>query len=487
MSKEIRIRIATVLILVAAVVLAPSAPAQETKPSAPPGTETVTAGETSSVDEFIKQTKKPAPWLSWGADVRLREIFAPNLLFNQEDRHFQRYRFRAWTKITPIKDIDINARIVWELRHFCQPSRELAARNAKVIDEWTGNEAIIDKLNVQWTNVLGMPLTLKVGRQDIIYGNGWLVLDGTPLDGSRTIFFDAARAMLDMKDINTKFDLNFICQRADSDYWLPPFCDKDFHNIEQDEIGVIAYVSNKSLPKTQIDGYFIYKHDEQDLGKEPGDVGAGRLAPWQVGANADIYTFGARVAGDIGENWKYRAEMAHQFGHKNGRDLSTLGLNSRLSYFCKDKCNNNFRVGYEYLSGDKNSSAGTDEQFDPLWGRWPQFSELYAYTVALEARPGEATNMHRFNVGWSCNPAKKLELCADYNMLFADKNSYSARPYFTDSGCLKGHQVAGLLRYKISDHIAGHLLAELFFPGDYYTKDYNEVAGFFRYELVFTW
>ncbi len=39
----------------------------------------------------------------------------------------------------------------------------------------------------------GMPLTATVGRQDIIEGVGWLVMDGTPLDGSRTVYFDAAR------------------------------------------------------------------------------------------------------------------------------------------------------------------------------------------------------------------------------------------------------------------------------------------------------
>ncbi|KPK86230.1 MAG: hypothetical protein AMJ81_01865 [Phycisphaerae bacterium SM23_33] len=433
----------------------------------------------------MQKTKQPVPWLTWGADARLREIFTPNLLLDREDRHFQRYRFRIWTTVTPVENLSFNARLVWEPRHFCQPSRTLNARNARIIDEWTVNEAIADQFNIEWKNIFGLPVTVKAGRQDIIFGNGWLVLDGTPLDGSRTIFFDAIRGTLDLKDINTTVDLIYICQQADSDQRLPPFCDKDFHNIEQDEQGVIVYVTNKSLDRTQIDGYFIYKHDEQDLGSEPGDIGP--LAPWQVGTNADIFTFGARVAGDVGEHWKYRAEFAQEFGDKNGRDLCAFGFNSQVSYFLRDNWNNNFRVGYEYLSGENDPDSGSDSQFDPLWGRWPQWSELLAYTVALENRPGEQTNLHRVGVGWSCTPHEKLELCADYHLLFADKNTFRDRPFFTDHGCFKGQLLTGLLKYKFNKHIAGHVLAELFFPGDYYSDVRNEVAGMFRYEIVFTW
>jgi len=443
----------------------------------------------ADVDDFMTKCKRPCEWLCFGGDIRLREIFSPNLLLDQEDRHFQRYRFRLWSKITPVKDVEVNVRLVWEPRHYCEPDRVLRARDASVINSWTGSEAIFDHMNLKWSNVLGLPLTVTVGRQDIILGNGWLVLDGTPLDGSRTIFFDAARATIDLKDINTKVDLIGIRQKSDSDYWLKPFCDKDFHNMEQDEAGAIIYVSNTSLPNTQIDGYFIYKHDDQDLGSQPGDVGAGALAPWQTGATGDIYTIGGRVAGTIDQDgrWKYRVEGAHQFGHKNGRQLCAFGFNSQIRYFFKDKWNNNLRAGYEYLSGDKQSSRGRDEQFDPLWGRWPQFSELYVYPVALENRPGETTNFHRLGFGWSCKPHEKLDLAADYHLLWADRHPARNNAFFTNNGAFRGQLLTGVLKYKFNPHISGHLLAEVFMPGNFYDKARNEVAGFFRYELTFTW
>ena len=493
MNKERPMQMWMVVVLAAAVMMAPSLALAQAAEAAEGDEPKAAAGKTfaESLDEFIKQSKDPAPWLNWGADARLRVVFTPNLLLDREDSHWQRYRFRAWATIKPIKDFALNTRLVWEPRHYCQPSRKFVVRDATLIDEWTRNEAIFDRMNVQWSNVLGMPLTLKVGRQDIILGDGWLVLDGTPMDDSRTIFFDAARATLDLKDMKTTVDLIFICQNADSDYWLPPICDKDFHNIEQDELGIILYASNKSLAKTQIDGYLIFKHDRRELT----GVDAG-VAPWTQGADAEIYTLGGRVAGDIDEHWKYRAELAGQFGRKNGRDLNALGFNSRVSYFRKDKLNNNFRVGYEYLSGDKESTTGTDEQFDPLWGRWGRFSELLAYTVSLENRLGETTNLHRVGLGWSCNPTKKLEVCADYNLLFADKNSYRTipgdkstprRPFFSKSGCFRGQLLGLLLKHELTPHVKHHVLAELFAPGDFYDDLNDEFAAFLRYEIMFTW
>ena len=484
------------LAAVAAVVLAGPAWAQEAAKPAEPGTSEAGCERQSltadGLEEWLAASKKPCDWLSLGADARLREIFSPNLLLDQEDRHFQRYRFRVWSTITPCENLNLNTRLVWEPRHFCQPSRTAETRDGRYIDEWTGNEAIFDKMNIEAKKIGGMPVSVKVGRQDIILGNGWLVLDGTPLDGSRTIFFDAARATVELEEVKTKVDLIYINQHADSDWWIKPFCDKDFHNMEQDEQGAIVYVTNKSLDKTQLDGYFMWKHDERDIGDHPGDIRAGNLAPWQAGTEGDIYLFGGRIAGDLGENWKYRAEFAQEFGRKDKRDLCAWGANTRLEYHFNDKYKNNLRVAYEYLSGDDPSTPGKDEGFDPLWCRWPQFSELLAYTIALEKRPGEWSNLHRVGFGWTTHPTDKLEWCNDYHLLFADEpNAYGRRPIgghdtFADD-CFRGQLFTSLLRYKFNKHIAGHLIAELFCPGDFYADYRDQTAGFFRYELTFTW
>ncbi len=445
---------------------------------APPGEDTG-----SAVEDWIASSKQPLPWLTWGADLRLREVFAANLLLNKEDRHFQRYRLRLWTTITPIKDVDINARLIYEPRHFCQPARQAAFRDGEYLDEWTLSEAVFDNLNVKWSNALGLPVDFTIGRQDIQFGNGWLVKDGSPLDGSRTVFLDAARATVRLEDAKTTIDLVYVDHHSESGYYLKPFCDEDYPLTEQDERGAIVYVTNKSLPDTQIDGYFIYKSSEQDLGSMPTDG----VQSWQGGVDGDVYALGARLAGDVGENWKYRAEFAKEFGRKDGAPLCALGFNSRLEYHLNDKYKNNFRADYEYLSGD-DPDTGKNEQFDPLWGRWPHFSEMLIYTAALENRVSEITNMHRFGVGWTTTPHEKLEFRTDYNVLFADqRDSYGSRAYFTGSSCFRGQLVTAWLTYKFNKHVSGHLMGELFFPGEFYSNAYNEVGAWVRYQIEFVW
>ena len=455
-------------------------PAEKAKPAE--------AGQAECDCMFCKAKEaihQETPWLALSADLRLREVFTPNLLLDGEDRHFQRYRTRLGATVTPCKDIDLDFRLVYEPEHFCQPSGQVRARNEYYVDEWITNEAIFDRMSVTWRQPCGLPLRAVIGRQDIILGGGWLVLDGTPLDNSRTIFFDAVRLTWDFAPCNTTIDTIYINQHGDSDRWIEPFCDKDYHNIEQDEQGVIVWIANKSLAKTEVDGYFIYKHDRADLGTRAGDG----LAPWQAGDNADIYTLGTRAVHDLTDNINLMGEIAGQFGNKNGQRLCAMGANTLATYKFNDALKHEVHIGYEFLSGDESSTDGRTEQFDPLWGRWARFSELLAYTHALENRPGEATNLHRLNAGVSCAPCEKITLGADYNLLFANHNSYDGRGIFTTSpdSNFRGQLIAGRMTYQFNKHISGHLLAELFFPGNFYNNSYNEVAGFFRYELNFTW
>jgi len=447
--------------------------AQATQPAKESDRTTLTADD---INEFIKKTKQPVPWLKWGADARLREVYGSNLvLFNKDnpnhEDHFQRYRFRIWTTVTPVKDVDVNLRLVFEPRHYCKPDSRPA---------WRYEEAIWDHFNVKWTHPFGVPVTATIGRQDIILGNGWLVLDGTPWDGSRTIFFDALRLTWDLKDLKTTVDTIYIDQKTQADRHIDVMGDKEEPLTEADEHGFILYVTNKSLPKTQIDGYYIFKADNRNTN------GDGGKFPVAWGWDQDIHTFGARAVHGFTDQLKGRAEFAQQVGDRNRRDVCAFSVNTRMDYFLKDKWNNNFRASYEYASGD-DPGSGTDEQFDRVWGRWPQFSELYVYPYAAETRIAEVTNFHRIGGGWSCNPVKDLEVCADYNILFCDENSLSGNPGFSKGGCFRGQLLALLLKHKLNEHISQHVLTEFFFPGEYYDDTRNDPAAFLRYQVVFAW
>lgn len=450
-----------------------TAPATTAPAAAAPATQPV-----DPVEQWIQKTKKPVSWFQWGADLRLRDEFLENnkTLDKHDPNHevnYGRFRTRAWATISPTKDIDVNTRVAWEFRTYSAPKGPLR--------EVDLGDAIVDNLNVQWRNFLNLPLTMTIGRQDITnLGNGWLIFEGTPLDGSRTIFFDAVRGTWEIKDAKTTVDAIYLNDGARENRLIEPF---NYHNhdprylAEQNEQGAILWVANKSIKNTEIDGFFIYKNDQRpDKDEFP-----------PTGETGEIYTFGARAAGDIDEHWKYRGEIAPQFGHKNGQSLAALGANTRLSYFVNDKLNNNFRMIYEFLSGDDPSTKSTNEGFDPLWGRYPQFSEILANTVAMETgRPAFWTNMHRFGPGWSFNPTKKMEVLTDYYLLFADEN-IPDRAEFSENGLFRGQLLSFLVKYTFNQHVKTHFIAEVFGPGNFYSKANNDTAVFLRYEIYLTW
>jgi len=428
---------------------------------------------------------KAVPWLQVGGDFRLREHYCQNIttLQNTQTWHFERYRTRLWWKVSPCDDVSFNFRLTYEPIYYDHPT------DKPYPDK---NEAIFDEMNVEWRKFLGLPVALKVGRQDIYLGDRWLIYDGTPADGSRTFYFDAVRAtVLCAPQAKSTVDLIYINQRADTSDRIKPFNDQDLDLAETNSQGVIVYGSNKSIQDTTIEPYFIYKHDDWVSNDQ----------------RADIHTFGTRVVRNFGEHWVAAGELAKQFGQKQGRELDSLGFNGRATYKFNDPNDTQLYLGYEFDSGDKPGTAGRDEAFDRLWGRNTEWSDMYnAYIDSIEGPKGMSTNLHRISMGWQgrfedpwgckfSNVPKPYTLVLEHNVLFADENNAfisgispsSGRTGFSTEGNFRGQLPRAQLLYKFNEHISGQLLAEFFFQGDYYTDLRNDVALFLRYQLVVTW
>lgn len=440
--------------------------------------------------DWFDRTKNPVTWLKWGADERIRWEYYNNAHTLNKDNplhehDYFRFRTRLWSTVTPTpdKNVEVNSRLTWEWRNYMQPD-EFSAGTNRGFRDTDMHEAIFDNLNVRLKKLFGM-LDLTVGRQDITLGDGWLVTEGTPLDGTRTQFFDAARATLNLSQVKTAIDLIYIEQPADSDWLLTPFNHREYPLANEDSRGAILYASNKSLKRTTLDGYYIYKHDELASGYHNSDP---IFAPLRRGNQADIHTFGTRATHDFDAHWTARGEVAGQFGQKNGRDLCALGANSQLAYRFKNPRDDQLRMSFEYLSGDNRGTPGRDEGFDILWGRWFTWNDIQWVAFALEGgRPGQYTNLYRVGPGWSRNLAKGLDLAVDYFLLFANQNPFAGTAGFSDGGNFRGQMGVAKLKYKFTDHISGQVGVEVFAPGDYYSSLRNDTAVFSRYELVLSW
>ncbi len=455
--------------------------------------------------ELWKAFHNPTSWLSMGLDLRFRIEAGQNwdTLNDDSNAHkwwYERYRTRWWTKSTLSDNISFNTRLVWEFRTYDEPHAvPIAATNSfeKYDRNMVWDEALFDWFNFSFRNVGGLPLTATLGRQDMMFGVGWLVLDATPLDGSRTVGgFDAARFTYDWADASSKIDFAYINRTAESDAFLEPIGDKDRALTEQDENAAILYFTNTSFKPMQLEAFFIYKNDNPI----DGQTTLTNIAPFW-GTKAETYTFGAAVSGIAQEHWKYRAEGAIQMGTRHDRshtppfevgeerDISAFGVLSNLEYLFKDARENAVHVGYEYASGDDPGSSD-NEQFDLLWGEWPRWSELVIYTYSMETEVSNNTNLHRFNVGHRMNLNKQWTLSTDYHALWADE---PGQPWKTgpnginvsDDHKFRGSLITCWARYKFSSQLFGHLLGEYFIPGSYYVEPSGDDAFFCRFNLEY--
>jgi len=474
------------------------------------------ASAPSPLEQTINDIKNPASWMSWGGDLRLRDEYYNNALSlgvpnggigfgNVHEQEYLRFRGRIWASLFPTNAVTLNVRLAAEPREFIKSST-FDTFYQQEGPQW--RYGIFDTLNVQWKNPCNLPATLTIGRQDILLGDGFLVGDGTPEDGSFTSFLDSARLTYKLDDIHTTIDAIGLIQCARPDGWLPTLgpSTKTGDHVEpllltdQNEKGAILWVANKSLPEFNVDGYFMYKHDD-------------RLNdPVTFGDNADIYTVGGRVSGLVIEQWKYSVEGAYQFGRKedpnlnvgganpltpsaemNGfRGLNAYALNSKLSYLFKDSLNDQLSFSAEFLSGD-NPNTKSDEMFDVLWGRWPAWSEMYnIYGYVQETRVGQTANLIRVGPTWTLNPMPKMELSTSYYLLLADQdtptrdlsNLFGGPDAFTHTGDDRGQYLQSVLKYKFNQHFSGHLWSEFLFPGDFYAN--HTLMTFLRAEFMVT-
>ena len=463
---------------------------------------TTSASSNLSLDNFRDWFHNPTDWLTMGADWRVRWTYGWNLDTLNSDAtnrdsgwNWYQNRMRWWTKTKINEDMDFNLRYTWEFRVWDVPERKRGTG-----DQGTDfSEIVWDQLNLTARNLFDMPLTMVAGRQDIVLGQGWLVQDGTPFDAARTLYMDALRFTYKIPDRDTTVDLIYIENRASEDAYFKPINDRHRQVMAQDERGFILYITDKSRPNMQLEGYFIYKNDNPV--DTPPTAGPSGDDPWPAywSKKAEIYTLGGAVSGAIAqsEHWKYRMEGAVQTGRKQTQQegtamhtLQAFGTEDRIEYHFNDAKKNILHGIFEYLSGD-DPGTGKNEAFDPLWSRWPQWSELYPYCYTLETMVSETTNLYRLAFGHSMQLTENVTMYTDYHLLWADQNTEKNRPHpgvigFTSSGKFRGQLATWQLKYKLNKNLNGHLLLEYFQPGNYYESWSRDAAYFIRVNLDYT-
>ena len=150
------------------------------------------------------------PLFAWGGDNRTRYEFMDNwprgnAVTTTYDEYL-RFRTRVWGELRPADELLLRVRLGNEFRSY----RNSPANNSR---NKFPDELYVDNLFAQWRED---GWGLKVGRQEYLKGSYRILGDGTPGDGSRTIFFDAAMLTLEELERVTGGTWVDVCKSGDA-------------------------------------------------------------------------------------------------------------------------------------------------------------------------------------------------------------------------------------------------------------------------------
>ena len=413
---------------------------------------------------------------TYGGDIRTRGVYFDNIPIKADppgitrngDNLFYRFRTRLWAEGTWQENTALRLRLANEFRGYDKPDND----SSDPLDE-----IVVDNLYLDLKNLLDDTLDLRVGRQDLIYGNGRLLLEGTPKDGSRTIYFDAVKlsyrgipdTTVDLLGIYNQPENELVIDSRDRDLtgW-----DSAYNDLT--ESGFVLYAKNRTREDLPGEAYYMYKRESDWEDK------AGESVPRNV-----INTLGFRLMPKFSDEVDGNLEAAYQFGETGDEDMRGYMVDALTNWRLPrgGDLKPTLGLGWYYLSGDDPDSA-KDEGWNPLWARWPQYSELYIYAFDADGA-GRWSNLNMPHVDFSFAP-----LGAKWQMKLMLANLWAPEENGPGGGDNRGFLASVRNDFVLKenflgakDRLFGHVLFEALEPGDYYNVD--DTGYFARLELSY--
>lgn len=399
--------------------------------------------------------------LDWGFNLRVRQAYIQNGfdLSNDgaDDLNYLRVKSQLWGAFMPAENWKLHAMLNNEHRHWFKSNRGLEDEDFEI------DEVIFESLYLQGRKVDGTPFGFTVGRQNLFYGEGLICWDGGPLDGSRTAYFNAALVHIEWG--KRRVDVHAISNSQKDDY-LPIINDQDRSLIEWDETGAGLYYIDESFEKQKLEAYYFYKNEND---------------PDDVFPESDIHTVGARVSGSVTDAVTFAAEWAGQIGERDIAHRLAYGgyLHGTLRLPLERPLS--VSAGGMYLSGD-DPETGDYEGWNPMYARWPKWSELYIYTLAGERGVAYWENLASGWLGLTIEAHERVSLDAKVYAMWAPEQPFAGGAVFGE-GDYRGTLSIVKIDWNLRNYVSGHLLWEMLQPGDYYAN--GDAAHFLRWEFNF--
>ena len=258
---------------------------------------------------------------------------------------------------------------------------------------------------IEASEMWGVPLRARIGRQEIALGSQWLVGVNDANAFPTGLSFDAIR--LTYGSEADMFTLDAIWAKLN----------ERAGDIFDDDTDMYAiYGSYLGLEDIALDAYWIWVRDDN-----PGQL---PFAGINNVLDVDIHTIGLRGAGTVGA-FDFEAEAAYQWGEidrprvnlfrTQNFDYGEWALNLELGYTFDMQMNPRVHAGFAYFGGSDPANSNR------RWGLFGlrggdtdlSFNRLFSnkeYSKFLDNWDRDLTNVLIYNLGLSIMPTESLEL-----------------------------------------------------------------------------
>lgn len=310
-----------------------------------------------------------------------------------------------------------------------------------------------------------LPLAVKVGRQELKYGEERFV--------GAFGWSNVARVFDAVKLIYTPFAWLQV------DSWFSQVrrvnrrqADAASHN--ENFYGLYAML--RPIKSQELDVFFFVRHNRNNelVGEKNGERG-----------QLKEYTAGSRLKG-AWQNFNYGIEWALQSGSRAHDDIRAWAWHSELGYtFASCPWKPYLAFEYNYGSGDNDPKDGVVENFDNLY---PTNHRHYGYMDFVSLR-----NIHNFRLRADLKPYPRLLLRMDYHWNFLATNGSAwfnaaqkvLRVSTPGASTTLGQEIDLFVNWKVSRHLE-FLLGYSHFHGGAFLKDTgaSDNANFFYFQTA---
>ena len=400
-----------------------------------------------------------------GGDIRIRPLYQNNITTlnssnNQDDYGYIEQRTRVIVEADLTDNVAVAATIEAESGWGRPETVYSAIPGIDVRKEWTAG---FSEAWVQLSELYYTPLTVKLGRQYLNYGTGF-VISSKEYENN----FDAVRAILNFDP----WTIDIVYSKMVETLGYSPLdaaIGKTSGTNADNDIDLWGGNVRYAADTWTLEGYIW---GQVDHGYELADGTKPKLKPIIFGIRGDITPI---------ENLDLWGELAYEDGKIFGQSLGAFGADVGGTYTFADVA---WRptIGAGWTWGEGHSSKA-------------DFYEFYEYNYYGYAYSPMVSNIHIINANVSVEPIEKLALILDYYHYIQDKKKAMIHgdPTQDNGGVMAmtngskktlGNELDLIAEYDYTEDVSTQLYLAWFWAGDAYSSPAEDDAYEIRGEII---